>query len=79
MSEISKMMVLIGSVIEIDTPFELFSNPIMGQLEELEGHICNILGPEAVAHVKANISTVHTTSGKGVNNIQLSNIWFISE
>ena len=68
------MMVLIGSITKNDTPCELFSGPIMGQLEELEGHICDILGPEALAHIKANISAVQSTRGKGVNKIQLSKI-----
>ena len=56
--EISKIMGLIGSVTKNDTPCEFFSNLIMVQLEELEGHICDILGPEAVSYVEANISTV---------------------
>ena len=51
----------------------------MGQLEELEGHIYYILGPEAMSHIKAGISAVYETHGKGVNNIQLSKIWFVSE
>ena len=33
------MMESIGSVTKNDTPCELFSDTIMGQLEELEGHI----------------------------------------
>ena len=51
----------------------------MGQLEKLEGHICDILGPEDVAHVRANISAVQATRGKGVNKIHLSKIWVVSE
>ena len=47
-------MASIGSVTKNDTPCELFSDTIIGQLEELEGHICDILGAESVAHVKAN-------------------------
>ena len=43
------MIGLIGSITKIDTPCELFCDPIIGQLEELEGHICDILGPEALA------------------------------
>ena len=46
----------------------------MVQLEKLEGHICDILGPEALSHVKANISAVQATREKGVNKIQLSKI-----
>ena len=69
----------IGSVTKNDTPCEFFSGPIMGQLEELEGHLCDIMGPESVAHVKANIRGVHAARGKGVNKIQLSKIWVISE
>ena len=69
----------IGSVTKNNTPCELFSGTIMGQMEELEGHICDILGTEAVSHTKANISAVQATRGKGVNKIQLSNIRFISE
>ena len=46
----------------------------MGKLEELEGRIFDILSPEYVSHVKANISAVQTTRGKGVNKIQLSQI-----
>ena len=78
-AEISKMMGSIGSVTKNNTPCELFSGTIMGQMEELEGHICDILGTEAVSHAKANISAVQATRGKGVNKIQLSNIRFISE
>ena len=77
-AKISKMMGLIGSVTKNDTPCELFSDPIMVKMEELEGHICDILGPEDVAQVKANISAVQATSVKGVNKIQLSKIWVIS-
>ena len=58
-----KMMESIGSVTKNDTPCELFSNTIMGQLEELEGHIFDILGAEAVAHVKAKTNAVQTTRG----------------
>ena len=61
----------IGSVTKNDTSCELFSDTIMGQLEELEGHICDILGAEAVAHVKANTNAVRTTRGKGGNKSQL--------
>ena len=78
-SEISKMMGSIFSVTKNDTPCEVFSDPIMVQLEELEGHICDIFCPEAVAHVKANIRAVQETRGKGVNNIQISKIWVVSE
>ena len=78
-SEISKMVVLIGSVTKSDTPYELFSGPIIGQLEELEGHICDILGPEAVAQVKANNSNAQEICGKAVNKTQLRNIWVVSE
>ena len=56
--EISKITGLIGSVTKSDTTCKKNSDPIMGQLEELEGHIFDILGPEAVSHVKANISAV---------------------
>ena len=56
--EIFKMMGLIGSVTKSDTPSDFFSDLILGQLEELEGHICDILGLEYLAHVKANISAV---------------------
>ena len=62
--EISKMMVLTGSVTKNDTPGILFSYTIMVQLKELEGHICDILSPEPVAHVKANISAVQATHRK---------------
>ena len=65
------MMGSIGSVTKIDTPCTFFSDPIVGQLEELEGRICNIMGPETVAQVKANISAVCETCGKGVNKNQL--------
>ena len=78
-TEISKMMASIVSVTKNDTPCEVFYDPIMGQLEELEGRICDILGPEALDHVKANISAVQATSGKGLNKIQLSKIWIVSE
>ena len=78
-AEISKIMGLIGSVTKSDTPCKLFSNPIIGQLEELEGYIFNILGPEAVAQFKDNISDVQANRGKGVNKNQLSNIWVVSE
>ena len=73
------MTVSIGSVIKNDTPYEVFSDPIRGQLEELEGHICDIMGPESVSHIKAYISTVRETHGKGVNKIHLSNILVVSE
>ena len=69
----------ICSATTIDTPCELFSDPIIGQLEELEGQICNILSPEAVAQVKDNISAVQATREKGVNTKQLSKIWVVSE
>ena len=78
-AEISNMMGLIGSFTKNYTPCEVFSYPIMGQLEEIEGQICDILGPEDVAHVKANISAVQATCVKGVNEIQLIKIWFVSE
>ena len=68
----------IGSVTKRNTPCELFSDPIMGQLEELEGHICDILGCEAVAQVKNNINAYKETPGKGVNKIHLSKIWVVS-
>ena len=61
--EISKMMGYTGSVTKNDTPCELFSDTIMGQLEELEGHICDILDSKAVFHIKANISAVQKTRG----------------
>ena len=51
----------------------------MGQLEELEGQLFDILGPESVAHVKDNSSAVQATRGKGFNKIQLSKIWVVSE
>ena len=57
----------------------MFSDTIMFQLEEIEGHICDILGSEAVSHVKANIIAVQATRVKGVNNIQLSKIWVVFE
>ena len=72
-------MGLIGSVTKFYTPCVLFSYPIMGQLEELEVYICNILGPEAVAHGKASISSFQATHVKGVNKKQLSKIWVVSE
>ena len=72
-------MASIGSVTTNDTPCELFSDTIMGQLEELEVYICNILFPEAVAHGKASISSFQATHVKGVNKKQLSNIWVVSE
>ena len=78
-AEISKMMGSIVSVTKHDTACELFSDPIMSQMEELEGHICDILGPKTVSHVKANISAVKATRGKGFNKIQLSKIWVVSE
>ena len=73
---------MMGSIVSFtknDTPCELFSDPIVGQLEELEGHICDIMGPEAVSHVKANISAIQATRGNGVNKIRLSKIWVLSE
>ena len=78
-AEISKMMGSIGSITKNDTHCELFSDPIMGQLQELEDHIFDILGPEAVSHIKANTNTVQATCVKGVNKIQLINIWVTSE
>ena len=51
----------------------------MSQLEELEGKICDILGPETIDHVKDNISTVQENRGKGFNKIQLSKIWVVYE
>ena len=60
-----------------DTPCEVFSDPIMGQLEELEGQTFDTLGTEAVAYVKANIIVVQSTRIKGVNNIHLRNIWVV--
>ena len=51
----------------------------MVQLEELEVHIFDILGPEAVDHVKVKIRDVQSTRGKGVNKIQLIKIWVVSE
>ena len=73
------MMGSIGSVTKTDTLCEVFSDPIIGQLEELYGRIFDILGPEAVAHVKANIRDVQGTCGKGVNNIQIIKISVVSE
>ena len=78
-AKISKMMGSIGSVTKSYRPCELFSDPIIGQLEELEGHICDILGPEAVAQGKANISAVQETRVKGFNKIQLIKIWIVYE
>ena len=51
----------------------------MGQINKLESQICDILGPEAVSHVKTNISAVQATRVKGVNKTQLSKIWVVSE
>ena len=78
-SEISKMMVSISSVTKSDTPYEFFSDPIIGQLEELEGRIYNIFGPEAVAQVKPKIIAVHVTRGNGFNKNNFSKIWVVSE
>ena len=72
------MVVSIGSVTKNNTPCAFFSDPIIGQLEELEGRIFYILVPEAVFQVKANISAVQASHGKGVNKIQLSKIWVVS-
>ena len=63
-SEISKMVGSIGRVTRSDSPSELFSDPIICQLEELEGHICDILGPESVYQVKVKISAVKETRVK---------------
>ena len=73
------MMGSIGSVTKSDTPCKLFPDPTIGQMEELEGHICNILGPKAVAQVKANTSAVQATRVNGVNKIKLNNIWIVSK
>ena len=78
-AEISNIMGSIVSVTKSDTPCELFSGPIIVQLEGLEGQICDILGPEAVSQVKANIRAVNAIRGKGFNNIQLSKIWIVYE
>ena len=72
-------MASIGSVTTNDTPCESFSDTIMVQLEELEYHICDILGPESVSHVKNNISSVQANCGKGVNMIQWIKIWVVYE
>ena len=69
----------IGSVTKNDTPCELFSDTIMGQLEELEGHICDILGAEAVAYVKVYVNSIQAACGKETDKIQLWNIWVGSE
>ena len=58
------MMGSIGSVTKNDTPCEVFSDPIMGLLEDLEGHISDILGPEDVAYFKANTRSAQETCGK---------------
>ena len=68
------MMGSIGIINKNDTPCEVFSDPIMVQLEELEGHICDILDPEVLSHVKVNISTVQATRVKGADSIQISKI-----
>ena len=78
-AEILNIMGSVGSVTKNDTPCGLFSNPIIGQLEEREGHICDIMGSEAVDQGKVNISTVQANAGKGFNKIQLSKIWVISK
>ena len=44
-AEIYKMVWSIGGATKNSTPFQFFSDLIMGQLEELEGNICDILGP----------------------------------
>ena len=77
--EICKMMRSIGSFTMSDTPCELFSDKIIGQQEELEDQICNILGPEAVSQVKDKISNVQANCGKGFNQNHSSNIWVVSE
>ena len=64
----------IGRINKNDTPCEVFSDPIMVQLEELEGRICDILDPEALSHVKANISTVQATRVKETDSIRISKI-----
>ena len=58
------MMGSIGSVTKNDTPCEVFSDPIMGQLEELEGPVCDILGTEYLAHAKGNSRSAQETCGK---------------
>ena len=57
----------------------MFSDPIIVQLKEIEGRICDIMGSEAVSQVKIITSTVQVTCGKGFNKNQLSNIWVIYE
>ena len=37
------------------------------------------MGPEDVSKVKNNICAIQSTRGKGVNKIQLSKIWVVSE
>ena len=78
-AETSKIMWSKGSVTKSYTPCEFFSDPIIGQLEELEGHICDILCPKSVSQVKANTRAVQATRVKEVNNIQLSKIWIVYE
>ena len=81
-AEICKMMRSIGSFTLSDTPCELFSDKIIGQLEELEDQICNILGPEAVSQVKDKISNVQANCGKGFNQNHstsaISTIYYLS-
>ena len=74
-AEMSKMMGSISSVNKNYIPYELFSGPIMGQLEELDGHILDILGcivRESIAKDEwqtAYINTHYNPAGMLTNSL----------
>ena len=78
-TEVSKMMASIGSVTMDDSPCPLFTDPILGQMEDLEESLHSLLGDQMVNKVKANLSAVRATQGDGVKNDRLSKLWVVTE
>lgn len=78
-AEISKMMATIGSTQADDSLCGLFSNPIVGKLQDVEDSIADLIGIEAAAEIKAKLSAVSISGRKGVSKDHLSKIWVVTE
>ena len=78
-TEMSKMMASIGSVSVDDSPCELFSDPIFGQMEDLESAMHELLGDDVINVMKAKLSAVQATRSHGVKKDLLSKLWVVTE
>ena len=77
-AEISKVMGSIGSTAIDSNPCPLFASEDEKCLRQLENQLTEILGIDAVNHVKHTISAVQATRGKGINKHHLSKVWAIN-